>query len=125
MWKAKRAGLIFESRHLYTQDGERIRYSITDNKGVTADVSTLAEAWVEIENWDANCRRIIDMAKFPNVHVKLVGEDGNAYAIMGSVSKAMKKAGVSKEDIDAYFKDAMSGDYDHLLQVTLKTVNCS
>lgn len=63
-------------------------------------------------------------AKFCNVSVKLVGEDGNAFAILGRVSKAMRLAGVKKEDIDSYLHEAMSKDYHHLLQVTLETVNC-
>ena len=61
--------------------------------------------------------------KFPNVTVTLVGEDGNAFAILGAVKTAMRKGGCSKADIDTYMEEAMGGDYDHLLQVTMKTVN--
>jgi hypothetical protein len=61
--------------------------------------------------------------KYPEVKtVKLIGEDGNAFAILGRVVKAMKSAGLSKEVQDAYFAEATSGDYDHLLQTTLKWV---
>jgi hypothetical protein len=55
--------------------------------------------------------------------VKLIGEDGNAYAIMGRVTRALRKAGYSKEEIDRYRKEAKSGDYDNLLRVTLKWVD--
>ena len=51
--------------------------------------------------------------------VKLVGEDGNAFNIMGKVMKVLKKSGASKEIIDLYREHAMSGDYDHLLQVSM------
>lgn len=54
--------------------------------------------------------------------VKLVGEDGNAYAILGRVSKALKKAGLI-EEAKMYWKEATSGDYDHLLMVTTKYVD--
>ena len=54
--------------------------------------------------------------------VKLVGENGNAFAIMGTVSKALRKNGYLKEDIDKYMKEARSGDYDNLLRVTMKWV---
>lgn len=47
--------------------------------------------------------------------LKLVGKDGNAYALMGLASKAARKAGWSKERIDALFTEATSGDYGHLL----------
>jgi len=61
--------------------------------------------------------------KYPEVKtVKLVGEDGNAFSILARVMKAMKTAGLSKEVIDEYYKDATSGDYDHLLQTTIRWV---
>jgi len=53
------------------------------------------------------------------VKVKLVGEDGNAFAIMGRVVTAMRRAGWSKEEIDKYTAEARSGNYDHLLQITM------
>ena len=55
--------------------------------------------------------------------VKLVGEDGNAFAIMGKTVKALKRAGADKEYTDEYMSEAMSGDYDHLLGVTMKYVD--
>jgi len=57
------------------------------------------------------------------VEVKLVGEDGNAFAIMGKVRRALRKHGADKEYIDKYLKEAMSGDYDNLLMVTTKYVD--
>lgn len=63
--------------------------------------------------------------KFPEVHVKLIGEDGNAFSILGKVSKEMRKAKIGKEEIDKFMHEAMSGDYNHLLRVTMETVNCS
>ena len=49
--------------------------------------------------------------------VELVGHDGNAYAIMSKVQRALKRAGVPKNVIDEYLRDSRSGDYDHLLRV--------
>lgn len=56
------------------------------------------------------------------VRVKLVGEDGNAYSILGRVSKALKRSG-QPEAAAEYLKRATSGDYDHLLQITLEYVD--
>ena len=56
--------------------------------------------------------------KYPEVEVELIGEDGNAFYIMGAVKKALLKHGVGKEEINEYMADAMSGDYNHLLCVT-------
>jgi len=54
-------------------------------------------------------------------HVRLIGEDGNAFAIMGKVKKALIRAG-QEDKVEEYIKEATSGDYDHLLQVTMKYV---
>lgn len=60
--------------------------------------------------------------KYPEVKVKLVGQDGNAFAIMGAVQSALKKHGVSKAEIDEYLKQSMSGDYDNLLRTAMAWV---
>jgi hypothetical protein len=49
-----------------------------------------------------------------DVEVKLIGEDGNAFAILGKVSGALKRAG-HKELAEEFMEEATSGDYDHLL----------
>ena len=61
--------------------------------------------------------------KYPHIKVKLVGENGNAFAVLGQVKKALKQAGVSADDVQAFLNEAMSGDYDHLLQVVMQTVD--
>jgi len=57
-----------------------------------------------------------------DVEVKMIGENGNAFAIMARVIKALRRAGYDKQFIDEYLKEAKSGDYDHLLQVTMDYV---
>ena len=47
--------------------------------------------------------------------VKLVGRDGNAFAIMGACREAARKAKFSEEKTDAMLAEMMSGDYNHLL----------
>ena len=56
------------------------------------------------------------------VEVQLSGNDGNAFAVMGAVKSALKKAGASKEEIDKYLADSMSGDYDNLIRVAMDWV---
>jgi len=56
------------------------------------------------------------------ITVKLIGKDGNAFAILGAVKSALRKAGM-KEEAEAYLKEAMAGDYDHLLATTMKYVD--
>lgn len=53
----------------------------------------------------------------------LVGVDGNAYAVMGYVRKAMRECGFTSSEIDAYTSQAKSGDYNNLLCVSMKYVD--
>ena len=55
--------------------------------------------------------------------VKLIGHDGNAFSIMKRVKQALKCAGADKEYIDEYLNKATSGDYDHLLVVSMGYVD--
>jgi len=59
---------------------------------------------------------------FPEIKVQLTGTDGNAFAIIGKVMKALKRANVSKDDRDKFMSEVMSGDYDHVLQTCMNTV---
>ena len=54
--------------------------------------------------------------------VKLIGTDGNSFALLGRVSAAMREAGIPKETISAFFAEATAGDYDHLLCTCMKYV---
>src|SRR5437660_820685 len=51
--------------------------------------------------------------------VKLIGEDGNAFAILGACQRAAQKAGWSKEQWSKVRDELMSGDYNHLLAVAM------
>jgi hypothetical protein len=64
----------------------------------------------------------MESPKYPDVQVQLVGEDGNAFAIMGRVAGALKRAGVPKEEIDVYYSESTSGDYDNLLRTATQWV---
>lgn len=53
----------------------------------------------------------------------LVGIDGNAYAVMGYVRRAMKECGFEQSEINAYTSQAMSGDYNNLLCVSIEYID--
>jgi len=56
----------------------------------------------------------------------LVGQDGNAFFLMGYTSNAMKQEGFSKAEIDAVMKRAQSSDYPNLLCVLDEAIqNCN
>ena len=56
------------------------------------------------------------------VVVDILGQDGNAGAIIGRVRKALRRGG-HKDLIEQFTDEATSGDYDHLLQVVLEYVD--
>ena len=60
-----------------------------------------------------------------DIEVELSNYDGNAFVILGKVQSALKKAGASKEDVAEFLKEAMGGDYDHLLRTCMKWVDVS
>ena len=61
--------------------------------------------------------------KYPQITIKLVGEDGNAFAILARVDVALRRANISKEIRELFKKEATSKDYNHLLQVIMQWVN--
>ncbi len=50
----------------------------------------------------------------------MVGKDGNAFMLIAGWRTAARKAGWNDEAIEVVTKDAMSGDYDHVLQTILR-----
>ena len=60
------------------------------------------------------------MPKYPEITVKLTSENGNAFNILGICLRAMRQAGLSQEERDAFYAKATSGNYDHLLATCLE-----
>ena len=55
------------------------------------------------------------------IHVKLVGEDGNAFAILARVRSALRRGGRS-DLVEPFTKEATSGNYTHLLATVMEYV---
>lgn len=51
--------------------------------------------------------------------VKLTGEDGNAFNVLGKVKRALIEAG-EDEKAKEFMKEAVKGDYNHLLNTAMK-----
>lgn len=47
--------------------------------------------------------------------LKIIGVDGNAFVLLAHAQRAARKAGWTREKTSAVMKEAMSGNYDHLL----------
>ena len=63
------------------------------------------------------------VSKYPNITVKLVGQDGNAFNLLAIMRRELKRNGVSSEEVNQFMEEAMNGNYDHLLQTCIKWVN--
>lgn len=63
------------------------------------------------------------MPKYPKIKVKLTGRNGNVFSIMGTVVTALRKARVEHSEIEAFKKEAMAGDYKHLLESIMNWVD--
>lgn len=55
------------------------------------------------------------------VVVNLSDCDGNAFFIMGRVAKALKRGG-HEDLVESFYKEATSGDYDHVLRTCMDYV---
>ena len=64
-----------------------------------------------------------DMSSAPltDAVVQLSEEDGNAFAILGRVRRAILRSNHS-ELADEFMQEAMAGDYDHLLMTCMRYV---
>lgn len=60
--------------------------------------------------------------RYPDIEVQLVGEEGNAFSILGRVSQVLRRGGVSEKEVEEYMDEAMSGNYDDLLATTAQWV---
>ena len=52
--------------------------------------------------------------------LRLIGKDGNCFSIMGLAMREANRAGWDREKIERFKKEAMSGNYDHLLQTCME-----
>ncbi|HUF02446.1 MAG TPA: hypothetical protein VMN35_08480 [Gaiellaceae bacterium] len=69
----------------------------------------------------AGGRTTIDV-RYPEVEVELIGHDGNAFSVLGRVSRALREAGVEESEVEEFVAEATAGDYDHLLATVMRWV---
>lgn len=57
--------------------------------------------------------------KHPEITVQLLGQDGNAFNVLGLCKRAMKRNHLPQEEINQFIKEATSGNYDHLIATVM------
>lgn len=65
----------------------------------------------------------MNTVKYPEIYVRLVHEDGNAYSILARVTSAMKRGALTQDEIEEFFVQATSSTYDHLLRTVMDYVS--
>lgn len=58
--------------------------------------------------------------KYPDIEVELIGQDGNAFSIIGAVSKELRRNGLPADEFARAAMD--SGSYDELLRLVQQWV---
>lgn len=64
-----------------------------------------------------------DPELLPDPIEALTGVDGNAFSIIATVSRYLRDANASREYVQSYRDLAMSGDYDHLIAVSIAVLD--
>ena len=63
------------------------------------------------------------MPKYSDIIVQLVGQDSNAFNILGICRRAMKRAHLPESEIEAFTQEATSSNYDNLLATVCEYFN--
>ncbi|MBB5694425.1 hypothetical protein [Muricoccus pecuniae] len=60
--------------------------------------------------------------KYAKVALKISKTDSSAFGVVNAARKALQKAGAPPAEIETYMKEALSGDYNHVLNTTASWV---
>ncbi|WP_432257102.1 hypothetical protein [Limimaricola sp. AA108-03] len=62
--------------------------------------------------------------KYPHIKVKLIGEDGNAVAIVMRCRQAGRRAGLSEGELTRFLDEALSSDYNNVITTARDWFRC-
>jgi hypothetical protein len=100
-------------------------FVVTEIQGDFGEIVFEADTKEECLAWARKRYDVDPDVKYPSVLVPMTGEDGNALFIIGRVAMALKRAGVSPDEIVEFRAEAMSGDYDNVIQTVMRWVSVS
>ena len=67
--------------------------------------------------------KMSEESKNTGLKLKLVGEDGNAWAIIGRGARVLRKNGMG-DKVEAFQTECLSGSYQHLLATCMEWFDC-
>jgi len=109
-------------RKLAKKHGTPAEFAQATYACVPGDIS-MDEARAAVEKysqqWNAAGSLEARFADLPKVPVRLVGLDGNAMNLIAQVRRGARKAGWPDARIKELTDEAMSGDYNHVLQTLM------
>jgi hypothetical protein len=114
---------------LARRQGQPVLDVLTQLQGSAAhlddgEVTLNALCAIKSEILDENLTKLSGGPRFPNVRVKLVGEGGNVFAIIGRVCRALRQGGANDADIAAFTAEVYAaGSYDDALVVIMGWVD--
>ena len=73
---------------------------------------------IELRKFNEELNKIINESSYEKYDLGEVS-DGNAFNVMGYVTRAMKEQDFSQTEIDEYRQKATSGNFDNLLRVSM------
>lgn len=65
-----------------------------------------------------------DAVKYPHIKIQLTSKDGNVFNILGLCTQAARRANLPQTEIDAFFNEATSGDYNKALATCQRWFDC-
>ena len=57
--------------------------------------------------------------KYKEIEVQLTGMNGNAFGVLGAMSRSLRSNGINEDEIESFNDEATSGDYNHLLRTCM------
>ena len=64
-----------------------------------------------------------EQPRYPDISVELGGQDQDAQAIIAAVIVALREHGVDNAEVQAFRREAIADDRDHLLRTCMAWVN--
>jgi hypothetical protein len=79
----------------------------------------------EVADWMLRVFRPVqvDGPRFPEIEVQLTGRDGNAFAVLGLVQRALRDNAVDDQAVSEFMDEATADSYDHLLRTAMRWVS--
>lgn len=130
---------VLSVKYTPTSQGSRVVYRVTEEREETMWVSLddmarmsaemSGEDWDEMDETKRGLHRawVIEPEEpegplYPDIRVQLTGTDSHPFSIIFEVTQGLKKARVPLSECAKFREEALSGDYNHVIQTAMRWV---